>query len=116
MSDHCEGCGMCCMHMVAPPFVPVMDDPIIAAMPPGLYAEVERYVDSPRYTAVGGGEAPCLWLDLHTGRCIHHEHRPGVCREYPVGGSACRSQRTSVGLTLEGLPVVSDDEDEEVAA
>lgn len=105
VSDHCNDCGLCCMHLNSPPFA--IED--WRTLRPELQAQIEAYLDSPRYAQLNGADAPCLWLDRVTGKCIHYEDRPRVCREYPVGGAGCRAQRTEVDLTVDGLPVVLDD-------
>lgn len=112
MSDHCNNCGLCCMHMGAPPFS-ITD---YENLPSDLKRSVDAFEDSPRRKwqyANGESEGACSWLNLETGRCKHYEHRPDVCREFEVGNSGCRALRESVGLTIEGLPVV--DESEETA-
>jgi Fe-S-cluster containining protein len=103
-TDPCQSCGLCCTRQSSPPFMPDEMD----ALPPDLRDGINRYLDSPLFD----DNAPCIWLDRTTTRCMHHEHRPGVCRDYPVGGSDCRNTRASVGLTLEGLPTVSPEDDE----
>ncbi len=38
-------------------------------------------------------DGPCIWFDLVTRRCKHHQYRPRVCREFAVGGLRCREWR-----------------------
>jgi uncharacterized protein len=38
----------------------------------------------------------CAALDRDTLLCRIYERRPGVCREYPVGGSDCIVERSKV--------------------
>lgn len=102
MSEWCHNCGLCCMHMRTPPFAGE-DMERLKRDRPDLASEIEHWIDSPRFD-VSDEEQPCIWLDLATGACKHHEHRPDVCRDYPVGGEDCRMQRQRVGLTVEGMP------------
>lgn len=43
---------------------------------------------------------PCLWLDMATHRCRHHEHRPEACREFEVGGRDCLTTRAEFRVPL----------------
>jgi Fe-S-cluster containining protein len=36
----------------------------------------------------------CAALDRATMKCTIYDRRPGVCREYPVGGSDCLIERS----------------------
>ena len=38
-------------------------------------------------------QGPCIWLDLETRQCQHHEHRPQVCRDFEVGSRQCQEWR-----------------------
>lgn len=38
-------------------------------------------------------KGPCPWLDLDTNLCKHHEHRPSICRKFPIGGKDCLELR-----------------------
>jgi Fe-S-cluster containining protein len=40
----------------------------------------------------------CAALDRHTMLCRIYEHRPGVCREYEMGGGECLLERAKSGL------------------
>lgn len=42
--------------------------------------------------------APCLWLDVRTGRCREHHYRPNICREFEVGCERCNELRVQAGL------------------
>lgn len=101
----CEGCGLCCMHMRTPPFVPGSVEH--TRLPSRLRDEVRDHAlretpRSRRLDALGmRDDAPCLWFDLRTGRCREHKHRPEVCREFEVGCKECRQYRTEVGLPAE---------------
>ena len=43
-------------------------------------------------------ESPCIWLDMKTRMCKHYEHRPSICRTFPVGEKACREYRQEQGI------------------
>lgn len=48
----------------------------------------------PDYTdQVESFDGPCIWLDLETRQCRHHEHRPQICRSFEVGSADCRAWR-----------------------
>ena len=60
-------------------------------LPRGLRRELARHQREERragYTRHERG-LPCIWHDPETGRCLHYEHRPPLCREIPVGGASC---------------------------
>jgi Fe-S-cluster containining protein len=100
----CNNCGMCCMHVNIPPFYGP-GDPTYKSCPPKLLKEIEDYLNSPRYI---DAEHPCLWLNRSTGECKNYQYRPEICRDYQVGEISCRLLRTQVGLTLDGLPLISN--------
>lgn len=108
----CDDCGLCCMHMRTPPFIR-MHDPEWDALPGHLKDEITNYLDGPRATLQDlsfiADQSPCIWLDLITGKCRHYEHRPSVCRDFQVGNESCRDWRSSVGLTIEGMPVAIEE-------
>jgi Fe-S-cluster containining protein len=88
----CHHCGACCRHMVQPPFI--LDE--IDRLPLELKVEIENFRD---YVRSGvPDEFPCIWLDLGTMRCKHHEHRPDICRDYEMGGEDCRWQRAQSNI------------------
>lgn len=43
---------------------------------------------------------PCLWYDEEAKQCRHHEYRPDTCREFEVGGDACRATRSHFRIPL----------------
>lgn len=96
----CDGCGRCCTNQPTPPMMP--DE--FASLPENLRAAIEAYLSGPLFN----DNDPCLWLDRSTGRCLNYEHRPAICRGYPLSGPGCRAERENVGLTIEGWPVVED--------
>jgi Fe-S-cluster containining protein len=78
----CEGCGVCCREQ---PFPPFLDD--IDLIPLELQKEVIEL--QKREAELWQLAQPCTWLDPKTNKCIHHEYRPNICREYEVGGELC---------------------------
>lgn len=76
-----------------------------AALPKELADGITAYLDGPSYD----DSAPCLWLDPETLACKHYDHRPGICRDYPLAGPECHAERKAVGLTVEGWPLVADE-------
>ena len=44
-------------------------------------------------------ECPCCWLDQETKRCRFYEFRPGVCRDFDLGGEACLATRKMLQIT-----------------
>jgi Fe-S-cluster containining protein len=117
----CAGCmGSCCRHLGTPPgfaafFSPygiaawAVDSPdheIVKHMPEEVQAELREY-----YRAVFAGEIedrtrvsdvdiPCLWLDLETGLCRHHEWRPTTCRDFAIGSPNCLDARRRYRIPL----------------
>ena len=43
--------------------------------------------------ATGELDGPCVWLDLDSMQCRHHQHRPRVCRDFSVGSRGCQEWR-----------------------
>lgn len=110
--NFCHDCGLCCMHMRTPPFVGE-SDPDWVALSKELKNEIDNWVDSsPRYEFMvkfDGNVNPCIWLDLTSGKCKHHELRPQVCRDFEVGNQSCRTLRNEIGLTIKGMPIPVED-------
>ncbi len=59
-----------------------------------LLQQVDAYARSARHRTSN----PCLWLDLVSGKCKHHDVRPVLCRWFEPGCLACNQQRVKVGL------------------
>jgi hypothetical protein len=75
------------------------------AMPEAVRAELLAYYESVRTGGAPARDGPCLWLDPQTKRCRHYEHRPDICREFPVGGLSCLGWRRDFGLPVpDGTP------------
>ncbi len=88
----CTNCGVCCREVVIPPF---LDD--IDFIPRDLQKEI---LDAQKREAeLLAAARPCIWFNEATGLCRHHEHRPNVCREYPVGEELCLEARARFGIT-----------------
>lgn len=87
----CDACnGACCREMNKPPFTLTE----IKGLPEAIWADHVASMNMwPRLTSdscpVG---VPCFWL-APDNRCKHYEHRPGVCRDMPMGGESCVSWR-----------------------
>jgi len=113
--ENCDGCGACCMAMRTPPFLifwphgedqPLApdgqrgSDPVDYAFLMGAPEEARRIMRERLLTPHDSvpDEAPCSWLDLETKRCRFHEHRPELCRDFPVGGDGCLRNRIFQGV------------------
>lgn len=111
----CEGCGACCMSAGLPPgafrllalgFAPeysqsLPDASIWGGMSEELREELRvefRREQEQARRATAGRSSPCLWFDRVPGRCMHYEHRPTVCRDFPVGGHLCLMERAYRGV------------------
>ncbi len=86
----CDNCGICCQAFSLPPF----DDNELVKASDELLGEVDAYASSARYRKSN----PCLWLDLASGKCKHHEVRPVLCRWFEPGSLACNRLRLKAGL------------------
>jgi Fe-S-cluster containining protein len=42
----------------------------------------------------------CAALDRRSMRCTIYPQRPGVCRDYPMGGSDCVEERARAGAAV----------------
>ena len=93
----CDNCGICCLAFSIPPF----DANELAKASDALLQQVDAYARSARYRKSN----PCLWLDLDSGKCKHHEVRPVLCRWFEPGGVACNELRAQAGLP--SLPIGS---------
>ncbi|TWU57071.1 Flagellin N-methylase [Rubripirellula tenax] len=100
--DDCEGCGVCCMHMGYPPYLRGEDGGRVEVywtrMPPELKREWLEYVENYQ-VAEGELDGPCVWFDLESRRCKHHDARPSVCRDFEVGSKGCRDWRKAYEIS-----------------
>ncbi len=84
----CTDCGRCCLEMNSAPFVLG-------------YEEDQAWFDAAPQEARDIWNAdddrpdgsPCSWLDPVAKQCRFHEFRPGICRDFPVGGESCLKYR-----------------------
>ena len=85
------------MHMGYPAYLYDLesqpDEPHWTTLPQGLKEQLLDYIASYRAPAEGELDGPCIWLDLESRRCMHHEHRPKVCRDFSVGSQGCLDWR-----------------------
>ena len=67
-------------------------------LPDELREQWQSHVDNyqePEYDGtVEGLDGPCIWLDMETRKCIHHEHRPKICRDFKADSPGCHDWRT----------------------
>lgn len=108
----CDDCGACCMHMRSPPSVVLWENgaPVLRASN-GLESDPQdfawlmaapdeaRRIELERLDSDAPEECPCCWLDLETKRCRFYEFRPGVCRDFELGGECCLSYRDLLEIT-----------------
>jgi uncharacterized protein len=95
----CHGCGACCEQQAGLPITWYRVVEPDAPLPPELRAEIDE--TARRWGGLGvwqgpGEGAPCVWYDRASHRCRHYEHRPEVCRDFPVGGEDCLAWRLRV--------------------
>jgi Fe-S-cluster containining protein len=62
-------------------------------LPEALKEELLKYIADYQEPAKGELGKPCVWLDLQTRRCKHHQHRPKVCRDFKTGSPDCLGWR-----------------------
>ncbi len=96
----CEGCGVCCLHMGYPAYIQATEtqpaESHWVSMPGELKSELLDYMS--RYERPEGElDGPCHWFDQQARRCMHHEHRPRVCRDFQVGSQGCVDWRHHYG-------------------
>lgn len=93
----CGGCGVCCMHMGYPAYLHDLetqpDETHWTNLPSELKEQLLRYIANYVTPAESELDGPCVWLDLNSRRCKHHEHRPKVCRDFEVGSQGCLEWR-----------------------
>ena len=63
------------------------------SMPAELKQELMEFMRSYQRPAEGELDGPCVWFDPQKRVCMHHEHRPNVCRDFKVGGKDCIAWR-----------------------
>jgi Fe-S-cluster containining protein len=98
--ESCDGCGLCCEGIFSPPAMYLLRTSRVGGFlfrpknfPESLARQIEDHFDR---LAQGADPLPhCLWFDPESRQCRHHEWRPSVCRNYPIGGEACLRERQS---------------------
>lgn len=102
----CYGCGACCIHMGYPAYLHDLesqpDEPHWTALPSELKEQLLLYITDYEPPREGELDGPCVWFDLDTRRCKHHEHRPQVCRDFKVGSQGCLDWREHHGDRIVG--------------
>ena len=99
MSDLCNDCGVCCMHMAVPPY-DEEERELLEHNLPEVYADllaVERSREM-QFRVHGTDYIPCGFFDMVTRKCRHHGHHPIVCERFDVGGDSCGVYRQDAGL------------------
>lgn len=96
----CDGCGACCRHVGHPMFMgafPGTGTPEQAwlDLPKSLRREHLDYLNATQGDNYG---TPCYWLDPHTHKCKHYEHRPRACRDFEMGAEDCQWLRNTQGV------------------
>ena len=90
LHNPCHNCGICCLTFPLPPF----DANELLRAPNELMEQIDDYAHGVRYRDTN----PCLWLDLGSGKCKHHQVRPVLCRWFVPGCEACNELRNKAGL------------------
>ena len=81
----CDNCGVCCTSVGCPPFI----DEEVNRLPNQLQQQVIEL----GYKSQASNKSACYWFDTSTKKCMHHEHRPQICRDFEMGGAICIMQR-----------------------
>lgn len=95
--ESCDGCGVCCMQTVAPPFTlrDGVHEAEIRQVPQHLIDEIMPTWEL-RFQLT---ERPCLWFDETTRSCRHYEFRPQACRDFELDSTICHLIRDRWGLS-----------------
>lgn len=100
--DDCQGCGACCLHMGFPSYVQGNElqpaEEHWVSMPEDLKGELLEYIQHYQSPADGELDGACVWFDQQERNCMHHEHRPNVCRDFKVGSKDCVDWREHFGV------------------
>lgn len=107
---NCTGCGACCRHMRSPPHMAYWKDGVPFSMgESGRWDEdLEWLLAAPEIARKmfwdgieddRPDESPCSWLNLETMQCRFYEFRPGICRDFDLGGESCLATRKVYGIT-----------------
>lgn len=67
------------------------------ALPEDLRADWVAFVESyqtPEYgDSVDTFDKACIWFDMNSRQCRHHQYRPQVCRDFEAGSKQCQEWR-----------------------
>lgn len=85
--QECKGCGACCAHFACPHFG--LEE--MAALPPDIRNIVEWFGKND--VARSNHGIPCYFFNMASRKCLIHEHKPRVCREFEPGGPTCQRLR-----------------------
>ena len=80
----CTSCQACCCHLEV---ILMGDDD-----PPQAFVETDAWGGQVMARKDDGW---CAALDRDTMRCRIYERRPGVCRDFEMGGNECIAERSS---------------------
>jgi Fe-S-cluster containining protein len=68
---------------------------------PDALTEIDRWGGT---VMARGDDGWCAALDRDTMLCTIYERRPGVCREFAVGGSDCLTERAAIDRSASSRP------------
>ncbi|MEM7783375.1 MAG: YkgJ family cysteine cluster protein, partial [Planctomycetota bacterium] len=64
---------------------------------PDLKSEWQAFVSQYQLPEYGNEpssfDGPCIWLNMETRLCKHHQFRPSVCRDFDAGSRDCHDWR-----------------------
>ena len=67
------------------------------SMPDELRQQWQAFVDDYELPEYGDDpstfDGPCIWFDMESRQCKHHEHRPRICRDFETGNPECLEWR-----------------------
>lgn len=58
-----------------------------------LLQHMEQWIQPDYDGTLESFDGPCIWLDMETRMCKHHQHRPNVCRDFETGCGDCLQWR-----------------------
>jgi Fe-S-cluster containining protein len=89
------------MHMATPPYT-ADEESELKERAPHVYADLlaaERSRDL-QWRVHQVDAIPCGFFDMVTSKCRHHEHKPGTCLDFDIGGEGCLAYRSSAGFEV----------------
>jgi uncharacterized protein len=95
----CSECGVCCMHMAVPPFMP-HELPAFRKEHPKVFEDFLAVVETRRlqFRAFQSDAIPCGFFDPITRQCRHNHAKPEICAVFEIEGDGCNNNRTNAGL------------------